>query len=428
MQKNQKRRNKKIILLGLLLLISSLFILGNVSEAKSISITKKTFPDKYVRKKIRKYDKNKNGKLEEKEKQKIKKLILYKEKGNLNIKGLSKCTYLKELKVDIPGKMWSAKEIGKLKKLRIYSVTNANKKIDVSSNKNLLKLELNNLKLKKVNFRGNKKLNKLHINDCKKITEIKLSKNTNLKELKIYGNVRTKKLLIKESPKLETIKICANDKLKTFEMHNTPCVKIIEIYDNLKTVVMDRAINLVINGCEWGVFALNKMPNLEVLEFNGKGFNPKELLNVPHLIELRVNDSEIVQLDLSMLTQLESLTWRKGKLESLKVNNDVIKKLRLDNNNLSGTWNLNQFPNLYHFECNNNKIEKIIATNHKNINLISCENNNIQEMNAFGADYFYYFFGKGNPNAKLYFYYPKEDSHTNYSFDRTATTYYDTNG
>jgi len=75
------------------------------------------------------------------------------------------------------------------------------------------------------------------------------------------------------------------------------------------------------------------------------------------------------------------------------------------------------------FRCRNNKIKKIIATNHKHLHCIQCENNELEEVKTFGALNLLYLYGKGNPNLQVYLpMLPSADMY--YSYDKTAKVYY----
>jgi len=379
------------------------------TNAKTTEISKSNFPEKTLRSKIKKYDKNQNDFLEKKEQKKIKKITLSKKKGGINVKGLSKCTNLQNLTIDVDGKMKNAKEISKLKNLKVYSVRNANKTFDISKNKKLEDLiitEMSGMKtisikdkkflrsltieycdnLKKVKVNGNKSLEEFTVNANKKLVDVNVLNNYNLKDLSIYGYK-------KQIKKLTMGKM---EKLREFSISNT----------SLKTV------------------DLKKMPNIISLYYKNNNFDILNFSFALKLQELFVEEIQVEELDISTLQNLEWLRCINGKINRINFPKDnKLRYLILNNNQLSGEWDLSQFPQLSSFECNNNKISKIIATNHLHLSSISCENNNLDEIRVFGIKDFHYFYGKGNPTAVIYL--PRKSSgDMQYSYDKTAKVYY----
>ncbi len=430
MQKNQKRRNKIIILYTLLLLGMGVLMLESKTKAKCIPITKENFPDKYVRKEIKKYDKNKNRKLEKKEQKKIRKFTVYKGKGNLDIKGISKCKYIKELCLYAEEKMVNEKEICKLNRLKIYSVQNANRSFDINKIESIKELNLYVSNLKKIRIKNCKALKILNIEECKKTNKIEIRNNKDLRRLHISANAKLQEVTIEKNKNIRNVIVSGNHNIKKIKIHDVPKINYLLLgnfhkkFQQLDLEKMKCLRSFHIGDTPLTTIELDKMPNLEKFRYSNNNFELLDFTKVPKLKSLSVSNSSLKELDVSML-QLEDLNWKNGKLRNVKVNNNTIRRLDLTNNQLSGTWDLNLYPKLIDFYCDNNKIEKIIATNHQHINTVSCENNNLQEFNGLNAWEFYIFYGKGNPNAKLYFYYPKEDSHTNYSFDKTATVQYE---
>ena len=416
--------------------IVSIFLLATLfcgkptqMNAKTVEISKNNFPEKVLRTKIKKYDKNKNGYLENSERKKITKLSITKKK-DINIKGILYCKEIKQLSLSTKGIVKNLEEVSKLKKMKKYTLGSANKKFNISNNKdleNLILYEMTNLK--KIKIQGMKNLKKLSVRYCKKAKQVVIINNRDLLNLRVDENTGIREVEIKNNKSLKKVMFENNKDLNKIKIVQVKNLEILEIYGQKKELKkltyekMEKLVDFTLCNTALSDVDLDKIPNIKFLYYAGNNFSVLDFTKVPKLNELWIDDTKIKQLDVTMLLELKKLQCTNCDLNNLIVNpQNKITRLNVNNNGLSGVWDLNMFPNLGYFDCDNNKIEKIIVNNHTKIFSISCDNNNLQELNANDTD-LYYLSCTQNPNVALYL--PgKPAGDMWYTYDQTAKVTY----
>ena len=129
----------------------------------------------------------------------------------------------------------------------------------------------------------------------------------------------------------------------------------------------------------------------------------------------------MTELDIRVLKKVFWLEWNHGKLKKIRVpKKNKLSYVSLKDNQLTGTWRLSLMPKLGEFDCSNNKIEKILGRNHKNLTVLKCNNNELKKLDLYNAGV-PYIFCKKNPIAKLYLKYLDTDYH---KIDKRAKVYY----
>ena len=420
-------------LFAIALFMLTCIVSSPISQAKTIFVTKENFPDKKLRSKIKKYDKNRNGRLERSEQKKIKKLAIYTKKDvNVNIKGISKCKELKQLTIWADGTVKNLDEISKVRKLenlKLSGTANLNR-IRVKKMKNLKKLSIEYCKnADEIVVQDNKKLKKMQIIVCENVDEVVIKSNPNLTYLYAYGNSGSTHIDIIRNSRLETICFEEDESLKELKVMKLKSLKVLQLWcvkKKMTKLQYDKMLKLkefALYDSYIDTIDFEKIPNVTRLHYGNNSFEVLDFTKLTKLNELWISDTKIKQLDVTMLSGLRNLDCTNCQLQELKVaENNKIDTLRLNNNLLSGVWDLNMFPNLRRFECNNNTIEKILARDHKKIFSISCNANNLKEIDVYDTD-LYYLWGKQNPNAMIYL--PmKPYGDMTYSFDTTAKVTY----
>jgi len=190
-----KKLNCKILLLFSIFL----FCFGNAVtvQAKTTTISKKNFPDAYVRKVLKKYDKNHDGRLSNKEQKKVDELTINKRK-QVDLKGIRKLKYLSVINLH-KVKVKNATELAHVKRLEYLDARNANfpylrlknaylKGFEVDDNSQLLSVNLSGCsQLKDVTFIDNKRLKNLDFHNCKRMKELTDQGNTKLVKVNVMG-------------------------------------------------------------------------------------------------------------------------------------------------------------------------------------------------------------------------------------------------
>lgn len=213
-----------------------------------VAINKKNFPDKTFRGYIREeFDKNKDGKLSQREINKATNLcIFYQLHARLE-------------KLDCKG----IEYFTKLRDVNICGVETVS--INVSKNKKLENISIYATTIKGLNVKGNKRLESLGISGGSNMKKLDLSANKNLKEIDCAYARNLKTIVFPEDSKLEWVDVavtaitklkiknakglkqlhCAENKLSSIELVNTPSLIDLECNTNrLKKLDVSTCKNL----------------------------------------------------------------------------------------------------------------------------------------------------------------------------------------
>ena len=266
-------------------MLGMIIISGQTAQAKSIKLDKKNFPCKDIRTYAKKhYDKNKDGKLSEKELKKatkftdkitfinsakelkcLTKLKYLQEidrlwlKNNKSIQELAKLKKLKRLAViDISGGVKNGDYVGKkltkvnlkaFKNLREVNLDAPIKKLDVSRNGKLTSISLSGTKIKKISLKkmknlkilgigvDNKEMDSVDVEDCKKLEGIGVY--TAIEKLNINGcdkiewyaikNTRLQQVCLSNMRYLEYVRIEKNVRPESIVIKDCPKLEYISV-------------------------------------------------------------------------------------------------------------------------------------------------------------------------------------------------------
>lgn len=215
---------KKILLcLSLLLLIAIVINVNTYAATASgnqIAISKQNFPDKNLRKYVKKYDLNKDGKLSKNERKKVKTLYIMSDTfkvsriKNFNCKGLQYFYNLKNLSIDVESrknKIKNVKYVFKLKNIKKLTLAGKldERKLDFKKMKHLKNLTLFETNIKSVNVKKNTGIKYINISRNYYMKKLDLSKNTKLKKIRCYQN-RISKLNLPKSESIIELNVSCN--------------------------------------------------------------------------------------------------------------------------------------------------------------------------------------------------------------------------
>lgn len=372
----------------------------------SVSLTSSNFPDKNLRKLVkRKFDKNKDNILSPEEIKKATKLTVNKP---INLRGLSLLKNLRTL--ELYDEVENYPYLNNLKNLKnLYIGGSCRKKIVL-------------------NLSGLKNLNYVAINNDT-VKDIKLPPN--IKETYINSSI-IKKLDLRKYKKLETIELDSTTKLETLDVRN--CKKLKNIWATATMPSLEKVRLKNMKGLKKMLFGstpklkninLGETPRLE--EFKIHSSVTKFDLNLATKLQtVKISDLKTKTLDISKLSELfyfyccdsnvEKFIWGKKK---------KLYHIVLNNNKLNGTLNLENLPGLNAVECSYNNLDYIYAGHHKNLKSISCYNNNLKKLDLSFLDTSdLYFSCQNNPNVVIYL--KNKDPQKNYinNIDRSATIIY----
>ena len=416
-----KKKKMKVAAI-LLLMLGMIIISGQTAQAKSIKLDKKNFPCKDIRTYAKKhYDKNKDGKLSEKELKKatkIKNKIIFinsaKElncltklkylqeidelrlKNNKSIQELAKLKKLKKLvAIDISGGLKNGHYVGKkltkvnlkaFKNLREVNLDAPIKKLDVSRNGKLTSIALDGTKIKKISLKSmknlknlsvgkdNKEMESVDVEDCKKLEDI--SVYTSIKKLKIEGcrnikwfeikNTQISKLKLISMQYLKWVRVWENNmELETILIEN--CPKLVDVglspIPNLKQLIIRKNNQL-------RILALKQLSVKQVVQI-------RDIANVTNL-SFRECDESI--LDFSEIRGLKEF-WFSGKhgqsIPKIVFSFPTVERLTVLDEIISKVINLNSMTNLKTLQWKNGVLENIILTDKSKMEHMDLSDNNL---------------------------------------------------
>lgn len=407
-----KRRIKEIVVLCFVcsvIFYNVKMVSANISQSISI---KKSFRDCYYS--VIKFDKNKDGFLDQTEIMKIKALKINKDitYGAIDLKGISKLKYIQSL--EIRGKnIKNLNEIRKLVNLKDIKINLNNKKSIV------IDLRLNK-KLKRVEIRTHKNKLKLYKNNKIKVLRLDMDKGISYmrrcpkaEEIEILGDKTTKKLVLKRNPRIKKVTF-KEGKLSKIEVSN--CTKLIElkILGNQKTANLKKIFiknnfhikKISIQNCRQLIeLNLKNLTNLRKLD--GKNIKKIEVLSlkdVPQIQELSWKNGNLSRLEITEKNELGKINFDNNKFTQF--NYPQLKKLynlSINDNKLTGTMNMNLYPQLSVLRCRNNEIEEIYGVSHKGeIYTLDCYNNRLKLIDLRDTEDLFYLDCEKNPNVTVY--------------------------
>ena len=456
-----KKKKMKVVAI-LLLMLGMIIISGQTAQAKSIKLDKKNFPCKDIRTYAKKhYDKNKDGKLSEKELKKatkIKNKIIFinsakdlncltklkylqeidelRLKNNKSIQELAKLKKLKKLvAIDISGGLKNGHYVGKkltkvnlkaFKNLREVNLDAPIKKLDVSRNGKLTSIALDGTKIKKISLKSMKNLKKLSVG----------KDNKEMKSVRIRKNVRTESIVIKDCPGLENITINVGDSLKELMICNNERLNKLSLMGlNARQSVQISGISnvteLIWRECDDSILDFSQIKGLKKFVFLGKSGQkiPEIIFSMPTIEELDVSDEVVTkEINLDGMTNLKTLCWAKGVLENIILTDkSKMEYIDLSNNNLSGDWDLSEYTHLMSLYCSNNHISTINACHLEKLSKVDCKNNNLTRLDLYWTKGLVGIWATGNPNVELFLPYNPYESYygeDGCSFDKSAKVHY----
>lgn len=280
-----KMKFKKVlslILIGCLVSINGLTTNEINAATKSVAISKKNFPDTNFRTFVKKFDKNKDGKLSSKEISKVKKLVI-----NEN-----KISNIKELVA-----------VSKIKSFQGINTFSNVRSIDLV-NKNIKSLSL---KLPK--------LTELRI-DCSSLQKIKISSGENIDFIQIDNYNQPFKLDCGKFKNLLTLVIAGDAEIVFDALGLEKCEKLsyLGLFNQLKADEID----------------LTKLTELQTIHFEGT-VKKIDASGLEKLELMKCSGLGMEELNVTGCSSLKSLYCRRNNLKSLDISGlDKLEKLHYD--------------------------------------------------------------------------------------------------
>ena len=390
-----------------------------------------------------------------------------------SIQSLGKLKKLEKLVVVDYKKKLKKVSLKTFKSLKCFTLDAPIRKIELDKNSRLSNLVLRNTKLEKVTLKhmtklshmlidtGNRKLQDVSFINCKKLSTVKVLSpirklelgkdsrirgivlgNTHIEGINLSnmrcledatileGNRELKTIIIENCTKLKKLGISGETQLKYLKIQNNNCLKELRLNNlhlNAEIKDISNITQLVLWKCDESLIKFSEIKSLKSLLFVGKDNQciPKEVLSVSTLENLIVmHDKVTKEVNLDELKNLRWLEWKNGILENIKLTDkSKLQHLILNNNNLSGDWDMSEYTSLNDFNCSDNHISTINLGVREDFYGLSCDNNNLKRLDAYWAGEIQCLSAKGNPNLEA-FLSSKWYGDGYHSFDKTAKVYY----
>ena len=367
------------IILAFALIIGAVSFNSSFAAGQDVEINETNFPAEGFRNYIKKFDTNKNEKLEETEIKAVKKIDLSEtenEEGPIKdfktLKGIEVFSELEELKCDI--KWIDELDVSKNLKLKTLNcernhITN----LDVSKNIELVYLNCQNNKLTNLDVTNNKKLETL-LCGVNKLGKVDTKENTSLKELSLLAT-RLKDFDPSVNPNLELLDLSQNE-LTKINIEKNQKLKVVNFEMNkIKELDFGKNLGLTEINCSSNEFTrVDISKNKDLIRFNcgGNKLTELDIKNNTKLKSLNIGANPITSIDVSHILDLEDLGFGSTKIKEI----DVTKNTKLKSIiNMSGNLQILDLSK-------NDKLESVdLAGN----NLTSLKMANLGKMRRFYA-------------------------------------------
>ena len=244
------------------------------------------------------------------------------------------------------------------------------------------------------------------------VTNLELHDLPGLEKVTLYCSGDVQKLSLSNLPELKNVELRALYKLKEITLSEL---------ENIKELVISDASNL-------NQIDLRKLKSLKKLELDGTPLSSLDLSSCRDLEEIRAfKMNKVTKLDLEGQKVLQHFEWRDSNLHSIQWGEKkLLAKIDVENNQLMGELDLNEFPILYSLNIQLNQYESVLGRGHKEISDIYGDNNRLKLIDLRNAAKISSVKVENNKQVTVYLpsrcgeYLDSED----YLFDPTAKVYY----
>ena len=365
------------------------------------------------------YDENEDGYLSAKEIRKIHYIGYANRDGKIDLKGISKLKYIETLVFDAKylTNLDEIKELSRLKKLKLnVEKFEKNKVLDLRKNHRIQEINVagyygkNQIKIGKNHI---KKLNLKNVNGGAEA----VGKCSEIEKLRIVGDQTSKYMVIKNNKHIKSISLGSR-----MEALEKVTVKFCKNLEKLDIYTKSRAKLNNLKSIE--VLNNKKMKYIEVGS-NCPNVSKFIIRNLPVLRCLSVEKNNFIEnLRLENVPKLRTVIWENGKLSNLEIigensistmeiSNNNFKKfeypelknlstLNIENNKLQGSFNVDNYPQIYDFVLANNNLTMIYGIEEKDYSWrLHCNGNENLKL-VYLPNYYFWYFDCTVPHVKIY--------------------------
>lgn len=264
------------------------------------------------------------------------------------------------------------------------------------------------------------KLQKVVIKGCKKLKKLTIKNNASLLEIQIEGCAELKELTVEKNPLLGQIQLGEEEKLTSLSVNE--CKKV----TSLDPMNLSQLLKLQLVDTSVSEFSAKQFPKLETLSVYRNPIKKIDFPSFKNLESLEVRyDKSTKNLDVSKLSKLCKLTWTHGVLEKVNFGKNSRKMYYIDlnDNRLSGKWNMEAFKNLEALRLNNNRITSIDFGKRDQIESVFCRNNRLKTFKSVEALNLFELDCRDNPGVQIYMCH-SDDECMDWRFGKKSKVYY----
>lgn len=250
--------------------------------------------------------------------------------------------------------------------------------VDLSSNINLVELEMTNSAITTINLSNNSALEIIDLtsND---ITMLDVSTNLVLKHLDLSNNQNLNTLNVANNTALEFLSIAGGD-FYTFDISNNIALKSINtswnsFLDEIDYSNNTQLVNINNNNNSFENIDISNNPLVEYLDINRNNLQTINLSMNTALIGLDVSENNLSMLDVTNLGNLEILRANENQLNSC-ILTGTINLVELEvNENMLSSIDVSDSVLLDELRCDTNQITSLDLSANINMDTLSAENN-----------------------------------------------------
>ena len=303
--------------------------------------------------------------------------------------------------------------------------------INLSQNKKIYNLKIDNNKLTNLDLSSNIKLTDFRAN-YNELYEINLKKNLGLATLQVYDNKLTN-LDISTNSELRFL-TCDSNKLTKLDISNNTLLQFLEVSNNhlttLDVTTHPYLTTLICDNNELTNLNITNNNMLEDLSCEANFLNTINIKNNPKLGYLNINTNNLTDIDISQNQKLDLFYCSKNQIKNLDLSqNTLLSRFTCMGNKLL-SLDVSHNLNLTRIKCSDNQINSIDISKNSQINELFCENNQLTYLNLRNGNNInlrsalQYSSFKNNPNLTCILVDDVAHSNANWTALKDATTSY----
>lgn len=274
--------------------------------------------------------------------------------------------------------------------------------------------------LESLTIRNDGKLQKIVIKGCKKLKTLTIKNNHSLREIQIEGCTKLKELTVQKNPLLEQILSGEDEKLTSLSVKECKNMRDLD-HMNLSQLKKLWLVSTAVSD-----LSTKRFPKLEKLSVYQNKIKKVDFQSLKNLETLEVRyEKSTKSLDVSRFPKLRKLIWTDGILKKVNFGKNSRKMyyINLNDNRLSGKWDMGKFKNLEELRLNNNRITSIDFGKRDQIESVFCRNNRLKTFKSVEALNLFELDCRDNPGVQIYMCH-SDDECMDWRFGKKSKVYY----